>query len=309
MKTLPCVLALMVSGGALAGAAACNGSSPATGGGPDAGDDATGGGSSSGSGSGGGSSGALDGATSSSGAGSSSGGGSSSGVEASTLDASFEGCAPIPSPTQASSPAEGTIAGSGLSGVLCPGGATARIESAGARSDTEPYIFFLDYTVETGTAGPVTDFVFASPTGAMDGEIGVLLGIPSAAPGEYDSPAGQQCGTMAFTYYLPVSPTLNCEGGVPPSCSPGCGAVCSGQGCSPCTPQAPSFGYTAQGSADCIGSALTASGSWHLSLTSVTPGGDAGAGSTLEFFVPHGTLTATMVGDGDAGTATLTSAF
>jgi hypothetical protein len=286
---------------------ACGGSSSQPG--PDAGsDDASVDAATSGSSSGGGSSGGgSSGGGSSSGA--TDGGGASSGVGPSAIDASFDGCAAIPSSDlpASSSPAEGTVVGAGLSGLLCPGGASARIESAGARSDTEPYIFYLDYTVGLGSA--VTDFQFQTPAAASHGELGVLLGIPSAAPGEYDSPSGAQCGTMAFTYYLPVPPSVDCEAGTPPSCSPGCGAVCSGQGCSPCTPTAPSVGYTAKGSGDCIGSTLTPVGSWHLSLTSVTAAADAGSGTGLRFYLPHGTLTAQLVGDRDAGNATVTAAF
>jgi hypothetical protein len=199
----------------------------------------------------------------------------------------------LPSP---SVPVSGTVSGPDLSGVLCPGGAFARILPAGASYDTEPFIFELDYTV--GSTTQAQPFLFSSPSGATDGEIDVLLGLPSAGPGEYDSPSGGQCGSLAFTYYLPVPPTVDCDGGQPPACPPGCGTVCSGFGCNPCTPQAPAVSYLAQGATDCIGDTQAAIGSWHLSLTSVAPGGTSGS---TTYYLPHGTFTATMPADGDAG--------
>jgi hypothetical protein len=200
------------------------------------------------------------------------------------------------------------MTGSNLSAVLCPGGASARVESAGARYDTAPFFFSLSYTV--GTTSVVEPFAFQSPTGASHGELDIFVGLAAAAPGDYTSPAGQDCGSGAFTYYLPVPPSVSCDGGAPPNCPPGCGTICSGFGCAPCTPQAPSVSYTANGTMDCLGNSKSALGSWHLSLTSVTPAG-SGTGQGLMYFTPHGTLTATMMidGDGGSGTATLTASF
>ena len=222
------------------------------------------------------------------------------GIGSSTGDAGD--CPAIPSSDlpSASAPANGTVSGPDLSAVLCPGGASARILSAGASYDTEPYIFELDYTV--GTATEVQPFTFASPAGANDGELSVLLGLPSAGPGEYDSSSGQ-CGSLAFTYYLPVPPTVDCDAGQPPACPLGCSTLCSGFGCLPCSPQPPAVSYTAEGAADCIGGAQAAIGSWHLSLTSVTAAAaDAGpSDGDARNYLPHGTFTATMPADGDAG--------
>jgi hypothetical protein len=207
------------------------------------------------------------------------------------------------------SPAVGTVMGNGLSAAICLGGVSARVESAGARYDTSPYFWILNYTIQTGGEAGVTDFEFQNPSGASNGELNVLVGIPSIAPGVYSSPAGQQCGSMAFTYYLPVPPGLDCEGGVPPSCPAGCTAICSGLGCEPCTPQPPSVSYTAQGSADCIGDTTTPIGSWNLTLTSVTPV-STDAGSRLSYYTSHGTFTATMIaGDGGADTAGFSVTF
>ena len=56
-----------------------------------------------------------------------------------------------------------------------------------------------------------------------------------------------------------------------------------------------------------MGNSQTPSGSWQLSLTSVTP---AQTDSGLTYYTPHGTFTATMVAaDGSADTATLSVRF
>ncbi len=217
-------------------------------------------------------------------------------------------CAPIPTSDLRAhaSPASGTVTGDGIDALLCPGGAGAVILSAGASYDTTPFIFELNYTV----AGGAGDFQFASPAGANHGELSVLLGLASAAPGISSSPSGGECGTMAFTYYLPVPPGTDCEAGVPPNCPSGCSTICDniagpGGSCEPCEPEPPSVGYSAIGSGDCIGDALTPLGSWMLSLTSLTED-DAGTAGGVTYFTPHGTLTATMVGDGDAGASSIT---
>jgi len=270
----------------------------------------------------GGSSGASGSSSSSTSSSSGSSTSSSSGGTASSLcsGATFVGldsggdggaCAPIPSSDLRahSSPACGTVTGNGVNALLCPGGAGAVILSAGASYDTAPFLFELDYTV----FGNATDFQFESPADANNGELDVLLGIPSAAPGDYSSPAASECGSMAFTYYLPSPPGLDCEAGTPPACPQGCGTICdniAGGGCEPCTPQPPAISYTAQGTGDCIGDPLTPAGSWTLSITSVTAT-DGGTSGYDVPYTPHGTFTATMVNSGDAGadTVTLSASF
>jgi hypothetical protein len=194
--------------------------------------------------------------------------------------------------------------GNGLDALLCPGGASARILPTGGGYITEPFIFELDYTV-AGAA----DFQFSAPAGASTGDLNVGLGIGSVSPGSYSGPVGGECGWLFFSYNLPVPPGLDCEAGAPPDCPPGCGTSCTDDipgFCFPCKPEAPGVGYSAAGTTDCIGDTSTAVGSWTLSLTSVTEADDAGSEYT-----PHGTLTATMVNDGDAGpdTATMSVTF
>jgi hypothetical protein len=203
------------------------------------------------------------------------------------------------------SAASGTVVGGDLNAVLCPGGASAYVESAGARYDTVPYFMMIEWTLGSGIA----DFDFQSPAGASNGELSVMVGLNSAGPGEYSSPGGQDCGSLAFTYFLPVPPGVNCGTDTGPNCPPGCGSACSGFGCTPCTPQQPSVSYTAKGPTDCMGNSQTAIGSWQLSLTSVVPG-TSGTGSGLSYFTPHGTFTAAMVAsDGGSDTATLSVSF
>ena len=231
--------------------------------------------------------------------------GSSAWVEAGTSGS--QGCVAIPtSDLQVSaSAASGTVVGGNLNALLCPGGASAYVESAGARYDTVPYFMLIEWTLGSG----IEDFDFQSPAGASNGELAVMVGLNSVGPGTYSSPGGQDCGSLAFTYYLPVPAGVNCGTGTGPNCPPGCTSACSGFGCTTCTAQQPSVGYTAQGTTDCMGNAQTAIGSWQLSLTSVALG-DTGTRSGLSYFTPHGTFTATMVAaDGSSDTATLTATF
>jgi hypothetical protein len=226
--------------------------------------------------------------------------------DAASPDAS--GCMPIPISDLlvSASAASGTIVGGDLNAVLCPGGASAYIESAGARYDTVPYFLLINWTLGSSTSA---DFDFLSPAGASNGELSLMVGLSSASPGDYSSPTGQDCGSMAFTYYLPVPPGVNCDGGSGMSCPAGCSTVCAGSYCMPCTPQQPSVSYTAQGTTDCMGNSQAPIGSWQFSLTSVTPG-DAGTGSGLTYFTPHGSFTAAMMADdGSSGTATLSVTF
>ena len=104
-----------------------------------------------------------------------------------------------------------------------------------------------------------------------------------------------------------MPPGVDCDGGVPPTCPPGCATACSSAGCLPCTPSAPSVSYNAQASSDCLGDPQTVMGSWTVNLTSVVPSGDAGIFPM--YYIPHGTLTATMVTDDGGADTTFTMWF
>jgi hypothetical protein len=212
------------------------------------------------------------------------------------------GCAPVPASTLPSgaSPATGTIDGPNLHAVVCPGGVWARVESAGALYDTAPYFLILGYAIGENMAAPV-DFDFSSPVGANSGELDLMTGLSAPSPGVYTSPSGQDCGGSAFTYYLPLPPGIDCDGGTDVSCPNGCGRACPVSGCQgiPCEPQPPSLSFVGAGSTDCIGDMQAPQGTWTLNLTSVTPA--SGSGSSLEYYTPHGTLQASLPAD-DAGT-------
>jgi hypothetical protein len=60
-------------------------------------------------------------------------------------------------------------------------------------------------------------------------------------------------------------------------------------------------GYGANGPSDCLGGAQNVYGSWTITLTSIAPTPDAGG-----YFTPHGTLSATLLDDSDAGRAPAT---
>ena len=202
----------------------------------------------------------------------------------------------------------GTISAGGLDAVLCPGGASARIETAGSRQDTTPYVFYLDYTVSLAGDGP--DFVFRSPAGANHGELAFLIGIYTIGPATY-STEPPLCGSGAFTYYLPIPPNVSCDGGTDLTCPIGCGRTCPGS-CKgiPCEPEAPSVSYTADATADCIGNKTPAKGSWTLTLTSVDSVEAGISSGSMRYFTPHGTFTASMPRDADGGdVASLTVSF
>ena len=215
-------------------------------------------------------------------------------------------CTSIPGsalPSGASA-ASGTFSGA-ASGTVCSGGASARIEAAGSSQDTAPFLFELSTTVGPNRWGD--HFLFSAPAGASDGELNVMVGLTSVATGVLTETSAGTCGSGAFTYYLPVPAGLDCDAGVAPNCPNGCSSECSGFGCEPCTPQPPSVSYTAKAAGDCLGTQQTPSGSWTLTLTSVTP---STAGTSATTYTPHGTFTTSLAGaDGAPGTVTLSITF
>jgi hypothetical protein len=232
--------------------------------------------------------------------GSSSGGGSASTGGSSTTGGTCAAATSADLPDYAS-PATGTISGPSFNAALCAGGAFARVESAGASYDTSPFFFALSLTISAGNVA------FQSPTDTAGAALNVFFGISAAAPGDYTSDTG--CGTVAFTYALTATLSVDCGTGPvasPSACPAGCTATicdnCVGAGCGCwCGAPQPSFSYSAQGPSNCIGGGQTAVGSWHLTLTSVTVGGDDGG--NLTYYTPHGTFAATLLG-GASGTET-----
>jgi hypothetical protein len=243
-----------------------------------------------------------------------------SGFDASA-DADGGVCGAIPAtdlPVYAS-PAMVRVTGAGLSAVLCPGAAYAYVEPVVAPSAV-PFLLLLALTEGSGAPG---GFEFESPVGAHDGGLTVLLGLDSLSPGTYSSPAAQQCGDVGFQYSLAAA-SVDCDGGTSTACPTGCtlasGSTCgvvsmSGPLCHPnphCVPVVQSVSCAARGASDCAADADAASqtpqGSWTLVLTSIT-GSDAGGGTGLANYAPHGTLTATLVVAGGTDTASLSASF
>jgi hypothetical protein len=232
--------------------------------------------------------------------------GSDSSVDTGTgLDASCSISCPAPGDAGLrpyEHPASGSIIGSSLSSQIC---------NAGAWVEVEIYSSFPTMTylaVENGT------LTFDTPNDAQDGMFTALVQIPSPAPGTYTSPGSPNCGLAWLTYFLPVPQGVDCDGGAPPNCPPGCSTVCSGFGCDPCEPDQASVTYTAQGAGTCFDAVQAAIGSWSVTLTSVDlyP---VDAGTTLQdpvLYVAHGTLSAQLVDeepDGGSAPATLCLSF
>jgi hypothetical protein len=202
----------------------------------------------------------------------------------------------------AQSAAGGTVTGPNLDATICNAGAYIYLSSA----TTPPgdHLFMLDsregYTLTT----------FQAPPGANAPLLNASVLVSTPSPGVYRSSDSAACGFVDFEYDLPIPPGVECSDGAPPTCSPGCAALCSGLGCGSCMPSPPNVGYQAQAPSDCLGSPQTVLGSWTLTLTSVTPY-TTDAGSSSASYIVHGTLAATLVGaaDGGSDTATMSMSF
>jgi hypothetical protein len=143
--------------------------------------------------------------------------------------------------------ATGTVIGAGVSGVICD--ATASLYLSTATTPPNQLLLKLDSSLLPD------DSTFQSPPGASDAFFLASFSVSAPAPGTYGSAIGQPCGGLVFSYNLPVPPSVDCEGGAPPSCPPGCTTACSEvgrSGCLPCTPVVPQVGYETYESTDCL---------------------------------------------------------
>jgi hypothetical protein len=190
--------------------------------------------------------------------------------------------------------ASGTITGAGLSGVFC--NATADVYLSSHTTPAGRFLLQLN-------SGEALSASFSSPKLASHAEIVAMISMSAASPGVYKSSDGEACGTVLFSYALPVPAGVNCEGKTGPSCPKGCASACSGFGCEPCTAEQPEVDYSAQAASDCLGETQTVAGSWTLTLTSVVPY-EGGAGGSGAEYKAHGTLVATLLAQGDTGTNT-----
>jgi hypothetical protein len=129
-------------------------------------------------------------------------------------------------------------------------------------------------------------------------------------PGVYEISGSGACGSLGFSYALPIPPGVDCGTGKGPNCPPGCTSACSGFGCTPCTPAAPEVAYFAYAPSDCLGNSHALQGTWRVTITSATPYTGDGGSSFGAYYIPHGSVTATLVGSGGASdTAVLSVSF
>jgi hypothetical protein len=197
-------------------------------------------------------------------------------------------------------PVYGAFSGAGLAGDICLGGASARLQhTLGSFASPSQIILTIDGECADTRAASIRE-----PANATGACLTLLVGTPSAAPGVYSS-AGA-CGGVVLCLYLPVPPSVDCgDAATPTRCPPGCSLV--GPVSAPiCQPITPEDCYEAKGASDCVSAAQTPSGSWTLTLTSVTPYGIADGGPGTDF-IAHGSLTTAL--GGDAGPATMSLYF
>jgi hypothetical protein len=199
-------------------------------------------------------------------------------------------------PTVYETVANGTIVGSGVSASYC--GAFAYLYASPYTTPPNDILLFLnsiDGNVQVD-----------SPNDAIEPLLSGMMQVGAAAPSVYTSEAS--CGFLSFTYWLPAPANVDCGDASGPSCPTGCSSVCSSQGCLPCEPILPEVDYGAWGVSDCLQSGqLATTGSWTITLTSVTPYAGP-ANNNGPHYVVHGTIAATLPG-GDNKSVNVTAAF
>lgn len=196
----------------------------------------------------------------------------------------------------------GTFSG-GLDGEVCAKGARGYLERASGSVSVPSQLALIVYNnVNADTA---TQMQFRDPSDATGGELSVLIGgFASATPGTYTN--AETCGSVVLTAELATNVDCGDSSGVN-ACPPGCALQGPILGPS-CQPIVSSISYQAQTASDCVSGGKTPLGSWSVTLTSVTlldpPDGSFGTG----YYVVHGTLNATLVGeDTDAGASAATT--
>jgi hypothetical protein len=140
------------------------------------------------------------------------------------------------------------------------------------------------------------------PAGGTAGWAKGSLCIDSPTPGVYLSSGSQACGSLLYVFGAPIPPGTDCDGGVPPTCSPYCSANCFGSECLPCTLDPPAVIYEADAADSGYGATQAVIGSWKIELTSVTPAVSPGAGAA---FLAHGNLTANLSEGSDSAALSL----
>jgi hypothetical protein len=196
----------------------------------------------------------------------------------------------------------GSIVGPGLDAVVNPGGAHAYLErTPGSISVAAGFWLAVFSNLSLPASSTMTIQVPSDATGSL---LTAFVAVSSPTPGTYTSSDLSTCSGIAFCAWLPVPASVDCADGGETECPPGC--ALQGPVMAPtCLPVAPELCFSADGT-DCAGESLGAQGSWTVTLTSVTPCADNPASDGDSLYVVHGSLTATLVGDADAGTAPAT---
>jgi len=206
---------------------------------------------------------------------------------------------PLPDPDGGVAPYEGFASGSAkgptLSASLCNAEILASAPNYGGGSS--PVTLTLDSTASFSTT------TIRVPTGTVAGTLSGTIQLPSPpTAGVYKSSDSQACGSLTFSYgILDDGGGASCNvvplGGACPS---GCATIyfCRDAATEPCcVPLATTYVYQASTGTNCFGSAQTAAGSWALTLTGITLyQEDAGPYEYEQFYVAHGTLTASLQG-------------
>jgi len=183
---------------------------------------------------------------------------------------SFDGGTCIDNGSQNTDPNMTAVSGSfsgALAGTICTGGAFAKVETEPADDGGAPTIlFFLQSDVGPDAAQSIR---FQSPANATSGLLSAEIGLPSLSPGTYAQAAS--CGDVLVIAYLPIADPSRCANAVPDQ-SFQCPDGCELQGLTSCMGIPPQRTYVALGASDCVGNDTTPTGSWTLTLTSLTPG-------------------------------------
>ena len=196
-----------------------------------------------------------------------------------------------------------TVDGSGVIATFCDVAVSvAPLNGQGPSS----FLLLVDSTASA------TSSSVQAPASATAGTLTGSIGFGATTPGVYRSTDGTQCGSVTFSYGVPLASEAECAAtDAQGPCATGCtfNQFCGAPPC--CIPLATTYIFQASGAVDaatsCGRNQSTPLGSWTLTLSSVVPA-DAGDGQMV--VVPHGSLDATLQGSsGDNGTVSLSLTF
>jgi hypothetical protein len=133
-------------------------------------------------------------------------------------------------------------------------------------------------------------FLLSAPADAISATFSGGVGTAAPAVGSYDST--RSCGWLKFDVTLPIPPGVVCPAEVG-----NCGPDCKGEGeMGICMPANAMLHYIARSSATCASNLDPPSGSWNLTIKSVSP---ATVPSGYYQFDTHGHLSATLMNSSD----------